>query len=214
MKVKRIDAGNDALLDLAASVWSGAEVTRLDMMPIPLVMVQDWSPFLARSEGHGANKSLDVAAVHNGGMLAVRLRWASEKHEALTDLNTFADGAAVLFPLVKGAPAMTMGAKGKPTNAWFWKANEKAPMEVVAEGFSAVQRLKDKAASDLKTVAQHQNGEWQVIFRRSLANSGGLAQLPIGGTGKIAFALWNGGNNERSGRKSFSGDFMDFQIQK
>ena len=214
MKVKRIDAGNDALLDLGASAWNGAEVTRLDMMPIPLAMVQDWSPFLARSEGHGANRNLDVAAMHNGSMLAVRLKWASEKHDELLDLNTFADGAAVLFPLVKDAPAMTMGAKGKPTNAWFWRANEKASMEVVAEGFSAVQRVKSQTASDLKVAARHRNGEWEVIFRRSLANGNGLVKLPLGGTGKIAFALWNGGNNERSGRKSFSGDFMDFQIQK
>jgi len=214
MKVKRIAAGNDALLDLAASVWNGVEANRLPMLPIPLAMVHEWSPFLATSEDHGANKSLEVAAVHNDRMVAVRLKWASEKHDTLSDLNTFADGAAVLFPLVKGAPAMTMGAKGKPTNAWFWKANETAPMEVVAEGFTAVQRLKDAAASDLKVVAQHRNGEWQVIFRRSLANHGGLVQLPPGGNGKIAFALWNGGNNERSGRKSFSGDFMDFQVQK
>ena len=214
MKVKKIDAGNDALLDLAAPAWNSAEVKRLAMWPTPLGMVQEVSPFLAMSEGHGVNKSLDVAALHNGSMMAVRLKWASDKHDKLVDLSSFADGAAVLFPLVKGAPAMTMGAKGKPTNAWFWKANMPMPMEVVAEGFNAVQRLKDKAASDLKVVAQHQNGEWQIIFRRSLANKTGLAQWAPGGTGKIAFALWNGGNDERSGRKSFSGDFVDFQLQK
>lgn len=213
MKVKRIDAGNDALLDLAAPIWNSAEVVQLSMMPTPLGLVQEWSPFLAKSQGHGVNKNLDVAALHNGSMVAVRLKWKSEKHDTLLDLNTFVDSAAVAFPLAKNAPIMTMGAKGKPINAWFWKADETVPMEVVAEGFSAVQRLKNKAVSDLKVVAQHQNGEWQVIFRRSLANSGGLAQLPVGGNGKIAFALWNGGNNERSGRKSFSGDFMDFQIQ-
>ncbi|CAI09414.1 Ethylbenzene dehydrogenase, gamma subunit [Aromatoleum aromaticum EbN1] len=214
MKVKRIDAGDDTLLDLAASVWNDAQAMRLPMAPVPLVLVQDWSPFLAKSEDHGANKSLDVAALHNGKSLAVRLKWASEKHDQMPDLDSFVDGAAVLFPLVEGAPAMTMGAKGKPTNAWFWKANQKSAMEVVAESFTAVQRLEGKATSDLKTVAQHQNGEWQVIFRRSLANRDGLVQLPIGGNGKIAFALWNGGNKERSGRKSFSGDFMDFSIQK
>lgn len=214
MKVKRIEGGDSALLEFDSAVWSGAEVKTFDMVPTPLAMVQEVSPFLAISENHGAVQRLDVAAIHNGKALAIRLKWASEKHDKIQDLNAFADGVAVLFPVARGALAVTMGAKGKPVNAWYWKANAPTPYEVVAEGFSAVNRLKDKAGSDLRGVAQHHDGHWNVILRRSLAAGSELVKLQSGGSTKVAFAAWNGGNAERSGRKSFSGEFINLEIQK
>lgn len=214
MKAKRIAANDDVLLDVGASIWGGAEVTDFSMWPTPLSMVAETSPFLARSEDHGVIKNLRAAAVHNGNMIALRLNWAAEKHDKLGDLDSFVDGVAVLFPTVRGAPAATMGAKGKPTNAWYWKANAIDPFEVVAEGFASVQRLKDKTASDLKVAARHQDGEWNVILRRSLVARDGLVKFKPGGGAKIAFAVWSGGNAERSGRKSFSGEFVDFEILK
>lgn len=214
MKAKRIEGSNDALLDLDSAVWSGAENTAFEMFPTPLAMVQEVSPFLAMSQDHGVIKRLEAAALHNGSMLAVRLKWVAQKHDKVVDLDSFVDGVGVLFPVGRGAPAMTMGAKGKPVNAWYWKANAKEPMEVVAEGFATVRRMKDKAGSDLQAVAQHRSGEWNVILRRSLTAGNGLVKFQPGGSSKIAFSVWNGGNAERSGRKSFSGDFVDFEIRK
>ena len=40
----------------------------------------------------------------------------------MIDLDSFVDGVAVMFPTVSGASAVTMGATGKPVNAWYWKA--------------------------------------------------------------------------------------------
>lgn len=214
MKVKRIQAGNDALLDFGLPAWGSAAATTFSMMATPLAMVRETSPFLALSEDHGGISRLDVAALHNGSMLAVRLRWAGDKHDQVVDMNSFVDGAAVLFPLARGASAVTMGAAGYPTNAWYWKANGEEPFEVVAEGFASVQRVKGKTASDLKAAAQHRNGEWNVILRRSLGAGDGIAKLVAGGSSKIAFAVWSGGNAERSGRKSFSGEFVDFELLK
>lgn len=213
MKVKRVDGASDALLDLDSTVWAGAESTAFVMHPTPLPMVQEVSPFLAISEGHGAIKRLEVAALHNGNMLALRLKWASEKHDKVVDLNSFVDGVGVLFPVARGANAVTMGAKGKPVNAWYWKADKKEPMEIIAEGFSAVRRMKGNVGSDLKAVAEYRNGEWNVILRRSLVSASELVKLKTGGSSKIAFAVWSGGNAERSGRKSFSGDFVDLEIR-
>ncbi|CAI07430.1 Gamma-subunit of ethylbenzene dehydrogenase [Aromatoleum aromaticum EbN1] len=214
MKAKRVPGGKELLLDLDAPIWAGAESTTFEMFPTPLVMVKEVSPFLALSEGHGVIKRLDVAALHNGSMIALRLKWASEKHDKIVDLNSFVDGVGAMFPVARGAQAVTMGATGRPVNAWYWKANANEPMEIVAEGFSAVRRMKDKAGSDLKAVAQHRNGEWNVILCRSMATGDGLAKLQAGGSSKIAFAVWSGGNAERSGRKSYSGEFVDFEILK
>lgn len=213
MKAKRVTASDPALLDPHASIWTTAEGTGFSMIPTPLAMVEEWSPFLALSEGHGAVGRLQADAIHNGKSMAIRLRWKSTQHDGLTDLDSFVDAVAVLFPVGKGAVAMTMGSDGNPVNAWYWKAGAKDPYEVVAEGFRSVRRLKDPA-SDLTVAAQYANGEWNVVFRRAFAAGQGLAQLSPGASSKIAFAAWNGGNSERSGRKSFSGEFVDFQIAK
>lgn len=214
MKAKRIKVSDEALFDLDSPAWAGAEVERFPMFPTPLAMVKETSAFLALSQDHGQVENLEVAALHNGGMVAIRLKWAADKHDQLLGVDTFVDGVAVLFPLARGASAMTMGSPTKPANAWYWKANEDTPYEVVARGFGSVQRLKGAQASDLKAVAQHRDGHWQVVLRRSMAAGDGLVKLMPGRGSKIAFAVWDGGNAERSGRKSFSGDFMDFEIQK
>ena len=47
-----------------------------------------------------------------------------------------------------------------------------------------------------------------------IVRADGRLRLEPGGSTKIAFAVWSGGNAERSGRKSFSGEFVDFEILK
>ncbi|MCK2127384.1 ethylbenzene dehydrogenase-related protein [Thauera aromatica] len=212
MKAKRIDASNDALLDAASPAWASALGESMSMAQTPLMLTKEVSPFLALGQDHGAIENLQAAALHNGRMLAVRLQWAAPKYDRIVDLDSFVDGAAVLFPLVRGAPAVTMGAPGKPTNAWYWKANKPEPYEVVAEGFASVQRVAGR--SDLKAVAQYRDGQWNVVLGRSLGKADGLVKLEPGGSTKIAFAVWSGGNAERSGRKSFSGEFVDLEILK
>ena len=214
MEAFKVTASDDALLDAASSVWKQAASARIDMIPAPLEMVEEVSAFLARSQGHGVVKRLDAAALHNSRTLALRLSWQSERNAEIRDLNQFVDGAAVLFPLAPGANAVTMGAAGEPVNGWFWRANRDLPHEVVAEGFGAVRRLAKGDGGGLAARATHGEGRWTVIFRRPMAGVHGQAPFTAGRKTGIAFAVWNGANAERSGRKSFSGDFVDFSVGK
>lgn len=212
MKAKKIDASDDLLLDGASPIWANAPVESVAMVQTPIMLTKEVSSFLALSQDHGAITSLQAAALHNGQMLAIRLQWAAPKHDRIVDLDSFVDGAAVLFPLVRGASAVTMGARGKPTNAWYWKANMPEPYEVVAEGFASVERIAGRRG--LKAAALHRDGQWNLVLARSLGKPDGLVKLEPGGSTKVAFAVWSGGNAERSGRKSFSGEFADFEILK
>ncbi|WP_374590521.1 ethylbenzene dehydrogenase-related protein [Aquabacterium sp.] len=214
MQAIRIKASNDALLDPASSAWAAVKFTAFDMMPTPLAMVESASPFLAISTDHGAIKHLDVAFIHNGSSLAVALRWASARHDQIKELNQFVDGVAVMFPLARTSIAMTMGAKGAPVNAWLWRANKPAPFCVIAEGFAATRRLPADEAGDLAASAHHDGSRWTVIMRRSLQGPDGHARLVPGQSTRVAFAVWDGGNAERSGRKSFSGDFIDLELAR
>jgi len=212
MKVARIKAGNDDLLKAEAAFWSQVPTEKLALAPTPLAMVQELSPFLAISKKHGATSALQVQLAHNGEMLAVRLHWASAKSDRVKDLNDFVDGAAVMFPASEGASAITMGAVGKPVNAWYWKADQKVPYEVLAEGFRFVRRQKDNAGSDLQASATHDGKGWTVVFRRSLGARNGLVRFASKQASGIAFAVWSGANAERSGRKAFSGDFAPLEF--
>lgn len=212
MKVVRIKTGNDDLLKPDAAFWGQAKGEKVNMVPTPLAMVQELSPFLAISQGHGVTNELQVEAVHNGEMLALRLSWAADPRERMVDLDQFVDGVAVMFPTVSGASAVTMGAAGKPVNAWYWKADQKVPYEVLAEGYRFVQRQKDNAGSDLAASSVFKDGRWQVVFRRSLGARNGLVRFAAGKQSGIAFAVWAGANRERSGRKAYSGDFEALEL--
>lgn len=212
MKAVKVKAGNDDLLKPEATFWRQVVAEKVALMPTPLAMVQELSPFLAISQKHGAAHGLQVQVVHNGEMLAVRLNWASAKTDKVVDLNGFVDGVAVMFPTSAGSSAVTMGDSGKPVNAWYWKADQKVPFEVLAEGFRSVQRQKDNAGSDLAAVASHDGKGWTVVFRRSLGARNGLVRFASKQMSGIAFAVWSGANAERSGRKAFSGDFQPLEL--
>jgi len=212
MRVVKVPAHAGALLDPDATLWQQVREEPIRLEPTPLVLVKELSPFLALSDDHGRVDRLGVAAAHDGTRIAFRLTWAvDEPRERPRDLDQFRDGVAILFPLTAGAAAVTMGSAGNPTNAWHWKAGEPQPYDVVAEGFGTSQRRK-AGDSELTVNARYGAGRWCVVFCRPLAAGRNRVQFAAGGSGRIAFAVWSGANAERSGRKSFSGEFMPFSI--
>jgi len=212
MKAVRVSAASGAISNPRASIWQGALQESLELMPTPLGLVENISPYLALSDDHGQVERLQIAALHNGETIALKLTWpVKTPSRTLSDLDQFSDGAAVIFPLAQGASAITMGASGKPTNAWHWKANETEPYDVVAEGFSTSQR-RAAATSGLSASAFYADGVWRLVFSRPLSVGPGMINFVPGTATGIALAIWAGENRERSGRKSFSGEFTPLQI--
>lgn len=212
MKVFKVSAAAAALADPFSPLWASAVTERVSMMPTPLAMVDEVSPFLAISNDHGSVEEIDVAMLHDGRTLALRLSWAKPMAAAkIDDLDRFVDAVAVIFPLAKSASAMTMGAPGQPTNAWYWKAGAARPFDVIAEGFGSSQRH-DGVMSGLNAQAAYADGRWHVVFQRLLDAGRGKARFVPGKKTGIAFAIWDGHNRERSGRKSFSGEFAALEI--
>lgn len=185
------------------------------MAPTPLngnPAIKRISPFIEKSTDHGVITSLDAAAVHNGEALAFRLSWQSGKHDQIADLDQFVDGVAVMFPLTAGASAFTMGAPGDPVNAWYWKANlERDAYDVVAEGYGTSARRCDHERT-IACSAAHDGTRWHVVLTRALDGGEARARFAPGRQTRVAFALWDGGNRERAGRKSFSGDFVPAEL--
>ena len=216
MKIARSRAPTEQLLDPVGSTWRGLETRLFYMVPTPLngnPRIKEISPFLEKSTDHGSVTELSVAGLHNGESLALHLSWPSDKHDVIKDLDEFVDGVAVMFPLTPNANAVTMGSKGDPVNAWYWKANlDGVAFEVLAEGYGTSARQRGAGKSQIKSGAVHHDRRWQVVLSRPMDIGNGRARFVPGRIAKMAFCVWDGGNRERAGRKSFSGGFVDVAL--
>ena len=216
MKISRVNASAATMLDPTAGVWSEVSARQFAMVPTPLKgnpAIKAISPFIERSTDHGTIRQLSAAGMHNGTEVALRLSWECAKNSEMADLDKFVGGVAVMFPLGAGASAVTMGAKGDPVNAWYWKANSAdVGFDVVAEGYGTSER-RPGADTGLTCEAVHDGTSWHVVFRRPLDKGNRYTQFGLGDPHKIAFGVWDGGNRERAGRKSFSGEFVLVDIE-
>jgi hypothetical protein len=155
---------------------------------------------------------VDVRLARAGGKLIVQLSWRDATHDA-TKLagvpNTppedrflkvsteaddrFFDAAAVMFPAKADAgaiaPSLQMGDVEHPVEIYYWNAT-RGSMVMQAQGRSTTKRTGQNFPSN----GTYQNGRWNVTFE--------LPDLAAGTT--VAFAVWNGSQKDRDGRKYFS----------
>jgi DMSO reductase family type II enzyme heme b subunit len=215
MKVSRVDVSDDELGDPHGKVWQSVASQNFPLVPTPLngnPAIKKISPFIEKSTDHGTINQVSVASAHNGIALAVHLTWAGEKHDKMVDLDEFVDGAAVMFPLTPNASAFLMGSPTDPVNAWYWKGNlTDQGFDVIAQGYGTSARSRS-AHEPIRAAAQHVAGNWHLVMCRALKADDGRANFKPGAATRMAFAVWDGGNRERAGRKSFSGDFIKVDI--
>jgi hypothetical protein len=156
--------------------------------------------------------SVDVRVARSGGKLLVQLIWRDTTKDAVTLAeipNTapetrfrkvqteaddrFFDAAAIMFPEKAGggatSPSLQMGDTEHPVEIYYWNATRGA-MLMQAQGRSTTKRI----GETFPVNATYQNGQWSVTFQ--------LPDLPTGTP--VAFAVWNGSQKDRDGRKYFS----------
>jgi DMSO reductase family type II enzyme heme b subunit len=213
-KVKRVAATSQKLLEVDGAAWRGLDGIGIDLIPAPVTMAASVSGQMALSRSHGKVRRVEARLAHNGEILSVRLSWQDdERDDRIEDLDRFADGAAVMFPLLDEANPFTMGDAQRPVNAWFWRADREEPFDVIARGYSTSQR-RPASSSQLQASALYRDGEWHLVFQRSLQPaSGEFARFAPGQPAQIAFAIWEGSNAERSGQKAVSGAFLDLELE-
>ena len=153
---------------------------------------------------------LDVRLARAGGKLLVQVSWAdpSQDTAALPEVpNTppetrfrkvpteaedrFFDAAAVMFPAKPGAmtPSLQMGDADDPVKIYYWNA-ARGPMLMEAAGRGTTRRTGATFAAH----GAYEKGRWTVALE--------LPDLPAGTP--LAFAIWNGSQKDRDGRKYFS----------
>ena len=153
---------------------------------------------------------MDVRVARAGGKVLVQMSWADPTHDSVSlpevpktppetrflKLPTeaddrFFDAAAVMFPTKPGAatPSLQMGDTGDPVQIYYWNAVRGALlMEAAGRGTTR------RTGASFAAHAAFEKGRWTVALE--------LPDLPAGTP--LAFALWNGSQKDRDGRKYFS----------
>jgi hypothetical protein len=205
LSVAASSASADHLFNGGPVAWSQIAVKHVALNRTPPLYDTDEPATLEIS-------SVDVRLARLSKNLLVQLSWRDPTHDAtiLTEVpNTppetrfrkvqteaddrFFDAAAVMFPAKSGsgaiAPSLQMGDAEHPVEIYYWNAT-RGSMVMQAQGRGTTRRT----GQNFPANSTYQNGQWNVIFE--------LPDLPAGTT--VAFAVWNGSQKDRDGRKYFS----------
>ena len=211
----RLDAPSDRLLDPAATDWASAKEETVTLQPTPSASQPSEYVLNAWKERpYGLTGPLRVAAAHNGEALFFRLSWQDEsKDDGISDTDRFTDAAAVLIPVRRDAPLQAMGSPEQPVNAWYWRPDLESPLSVTASGLGTTVRHQNGSVA---AGASYSEGGWQVVISRPFAveQDASIVALHRGMTTQVAFAVWQGSNQERAGIKSVTLAWQLLEIQE
>lgn len=205
LSVAASKASIDNLLNGGTAAWSQIGLKRVALNRTP--------PLYDTDEPAAVEiPVVDVRLARAGGKLLVQLSWRDPTCDAATLAeapNTppetrfrkvptdaddrFFDAAAVMFPekakIGALAPSLQMGDAEHPVEIYYWNAT-RGPMVMQAQGRGTTNRTGQTFPAN----GTYQKGQWTAIFE--------LPDLPAGTT--VAFAVWNGSQKDRDGRKYFS----------
>lgn len=169
--------------------------------PAAEVALQPAFPGHVAIVGTPATQRMTAQAVRAGERLYVRLTWSDPTADTkILDTNKFVDSAAVQFPINGKADTLAfMGDPAHPVNVWQWRADGRV-QNIVAKGFGTATYVQSEA---LRAAAERTAQGWSVVLVRPLRarqDEGvvlqGRRSIPV------AFAAWDGGNEERDGFKA------------
>jgi hypothetical protein len=205
LQVSASSSPADSMLNGGPSAWTQIAAKHISLNRTPPLYDTDEPAALEISIA-------DVRLARAEGKLLVQLSWRDPTHDAVTlpEVPTtppetrfrkaqtetddrFFDAAAVMFPdkTESGAmtPSLQMGDAEHPVEIYYWNATRGA-MLMQAQGRGTTKRT----GQSFPASATYQNGQWNVTFE--------LPNLTAGTP--LAFAVWNGSQKDRDGRKYFS----------
>jgi complex iron-sulfur molybdoenzyme family reductase subunit gamma len=146
---------------------------------------------------------MNVQTARTDDRFYVRLSWPDATADRnVTGPRDFRDAVAVQLPVNTSArPPISMGSSRNTVNVWYWQAGSDTE-ELLAGGPGTTTEYETDA---VETTTAHDDGRWTVVFSRSItADAPNRTSLAVEHDIDVAFAVWNGSQMERSGRKSVS----------
>ena len=118
--------------------------------------------------------------------------------------SEFSDAVSIQLPsqLPTGArkPYFIYGDASNSVDLWFFDLARQAPMQFIGRGSADITA---NDTGDVTGVANYDQGEWSVIFKRPLRPTSGATFAP-GQFMPIAFSVWDGFSRERGNRRGLT----------
>lgn len=175
-----------------------------------------------------------VQALHDGQEVVVRVSWsdpnrspdadwADWKSQVVSlmgpkegdppDEGATPDQLMLQFPMQMPEgmerPYFMRGDNRRPVYLWTWRSDTDGALEGEARGIGTETYPSD--GQDLTSDAAHQDGQWQVMFRRSLVTEDpGDLDFVTGQAIPLAFFAWDGDNGESGTRGAVSSWYFLF----
>ncbi|MFC5367512.1 ethylbenzene dehydrogenase-related protein [Salinirubrum litoreum] len=146
---------------------------------------------------------LKVQTARTDDRFYVRLSWPDATADRnVTGPRDYRDAVAVQLPVNTSArPPISMGSTRNMVNVWYWQAGGETE-ELLAGGPGTTTEYETEA---VETTTGHDDGRWTVVLSRNIeSDAPNRTTLAVDHDVDVAFAVWNGSQMERSGRKSVS----------
>jgi mono/diheme cytochrome c family protein len=128
----------------------------------------------------------------------------AEATEPAAQASEFSDAVAIQIPsqVPAGArkPYFIFGDPQNAVDLWFFDLARPEPLQFTGRGSADVAA---NDTGDLTGVANYDQGEWSVIFKRPLRPASGAAFAP-GQFMPVAFSVWDGFSRERGNRRGLT----------
>ena len=159
-----------------------------------------------------------VKTLYSEKELAVYVEWRDSRLSANRGEGFFTDAMAIQFPIRHGLgvplPYIGMGNPGHPVGLWLWRYG--GPIEsLAAEGFGS---LTSQPSDGILAGGIWKKGTWRVMIKRALESPKSDYMIrfdPNNALVPAAFAIWNGDEAQRGGKKYLSAwRFLRFERAK
>ena len=182
-------------------IWDRIPVYQTQLFPAPPV---HQSVKLRFDEGASRGKHINFQVARTSERFYVRLQWKDPTEDRDSTVDRFRDGVAIQYAL-NGADTSYMMGSGprKPVNIWYWRSDLESVENLVAAGFGSTQPLPRQSVSGASVHVLEeipQDSEWQVVMSRPLQPDG-EGEVAFEGVVPVAFAVWQGADQERDGNK-------------
>lgn len=175
-------------------------------------------------------RNLWVQALHDGEEVALLVSWSDPSRSPDGQWTEFAqkivqtmepkdegsiwapgapDQLVVQFPQTPSVglerPYFLQGDARRPAYLWSWRSDQDRAIEMTARGLGTGQE-QPAGSQQVSAVSSFADGEWRVLFRRSLATADTTAdlQLPRAVAVPVAFQAWDGDNGEAGNQAAVS----------
>jgi len=196
-------SGGQGMSDPAAAEWKNVPAVSLSLQRTPLLFPTDQPATLDIA-------SVEVRMIRGGGKTLARLEWEDKSKDTASfekaerawqserlvrqseATNRFSDACALMIPAHGSggvSPSLQMGDAAHPVKIFFWDSSRGAAI-MDASGRETTKRT----GQSFPVQAGWNAGRWTAVFE--------LPELAPGTP--IAVAVWNGGQQDRDGRKYFS----------